>query len=127
MQVANKTFDEIRAGDTASLQRMLQPGDVRAWASAFGGADGPEGVVGENASAGIITAVLTSLVGSTLPGPGASIRSSSVRVRRALPVNALLTAQLVVREKRAADKLVVLDGECTDESGQAVAAAVLEV
>jgi phosphotransacetylase len=127
MQVSNKTFDEIRAGDTASMQRVLQPGDVRAWASAFGGAGVADGGVDENGSAGIITAVLTSLVGSTLPGPGASIRSASVRVRRALPVNALLTAQLVVREKRAAEKLVVLDGQCTDEAGQAVAAAVLEV
>jgi hypothetical protein len=100
MQVSNKTFDEIGAGDTASLQRMWQPGNLRAWTNAFGGADVPNGGIDENDSAGIITAVLTSLAGSTLPGPGATVRSASVRVRRALPVNTLLTAQLVVREKR---------------------------
>ena len=40
MQVAvNKTFDEIASGDTASVQRTLQTGDLRAWAAAFGEGD----------------------------------------------------------------------------------------
>jgi hypothetical protein len=34
--IENKTFDEIRVGDTASAQRTFQAGDVRAWATAFG-------------------------------------------------------------------------------------------
>ena len=34
--VVNKTFDEITLGDTASVERTLQAGDVRAWAAAFG-------------------------------------------------------------------------------------------
>jgi len=34
--IENKTFDEIRVGDAASVQRTLQAGDVRAWAAAFG-------------------------------------------------------------------------------------------
>jgi hypothetical protein len=37
------TFDEIQLGYTASLERTLQAGDIRAWATAFGdaGAVGP--------------------------------------------------------------------------------------
>ena len=34
--VQNKTFDEIRVGDTASVQRTLGARDVRAWGAAFG-------------------------------------------------------------------------------------------
>ena len=37
--VVNKTFDEIASGDAASVERTLQAGDLRAWASAFGEGD----------------------------------------------------------------------------------------
>ena len=79
------------------------------------------------ASAGIVTAILTALVGSALPGPGSSIRSTAVQVRAALPIDAVLTAQVVVREKRADGRLVILAGQCTDPAGQLVATAMLEV
>ena len=59
--VVNKTFDELAPGDTASMQRTLQAGDLRAWAAAFGDSDapaGPGGDPGENqAAAGIATAL----------------------------------------------------------------------
>jgi len=78
-------------------------------------------------AAGIVTAILSALVGSALPGPGSSIRSTSVQVRAALPINAVLTAEVVVREKRADERLVILAGQCTDPAGQQVASAALEV
>ena len=37
--LVNKTFDEIASGDTASVERTLQAGDLRAWAAAFGEGD----------------------------------------------------------------------------------------
>ena len=82
MLVTNKTFDEIRAGDAASVQRTLQAGDVRAWAAAFGDAGLLAGAAERHGAAGIVTAILTSLVGSALPGPGSSIRSTAVQVQR---------------------------------------------
>jgi hypothetical protein len=36
--VVSKTFDDIRPGDTACVQRTLQASDVRAWTTAFGDA-----------------------------------------------------------------------------------------
>jgi phosphotransacetylase len=125
--IQNKTFDEIKPGDTASMQRTLQARDVCAWASAFGDA-GMLVEAGETQdTAGIITAILTALIGSALPGPGSSIRSTAVQVLTALPVNTALTVQIVVKEKRPDGKLVVLEGKCTDPAGQVVATAVLEV
>ena len=125
--IVNKTFDEIVPGDTASVQRTLQAGDLRAWAAAFGDVDMLAGPGESQGAAGIVTAILTALVGSALPGPGSSIRATSVQIKGALPIAAVMTAQLVVREKRPDQGIVVLDGQCTDPAGQVVATAILEV
>lgn len=125
--VVNKTFDEIAPGDAVSIERQLQAGDLRAWAAAFGEAGTLAGPGESQAAAGIVTALLTALMGSALPGPGSSIRSTSVQIKAALPIAAAMTLRLVVREKRPDQGMVVLDGQCTDRAGQVVATAVLEV
>ena len=77
--VVNKTFDEIASGDTASVERTLQAGDLRAWAAAFGEGDMLAGPGESQAAAGIVTSMLTALAGSALPGPG--VRSARSRCR----------------------------------------------
>ena len=127
LSVENKTFAEITVGDSASTERTLQAGDVRAWAAAFGEA-GTLGGPGESqAAAGIVTGTLTALVGSALPGPGSSIRAVSVQIRGPLPIATAMMARLIVREKRPDQGIVVLDGQCTDSTGEVVATAILEV
>jgi phosphotransacetylase len=125
--VVNKTFDEIALGDAASVERMLQVGDLRAWEAAFGEADTLAGPGESQAAAGIVTSLLTALVGSALPGPGSSIRTASVQIKGALPIGTVMTARLVVREKRPDHGTIVLDGQCTDAAGQVVATGILEV
>jgi len=71
--------------------------------------------------------MLSALAGSVLPGPGSFIRSTSVQIKGALPVAAVMTVRLIVREKRRDQGIVVLDGECTNPAGQIVATAILEV
>ena len=77
--IVSKTFDEIRPGDSAHMQRTLQPGDFRAWSTAFGDA----GALGEGAdsqgAAGIVTAILAGLAGPPFPGRG--VRSGRRRCR----------------------------------------------
>ena len=125
--IANRTFDEIKLGDSATGQRTLQTRDVRAWGVAFGDAALPGGSAPLHGTAGIVTAILTALVGSVLPGPGSSVRSITVKVSDALPIDGVLTSKLVVREKRADAKLVIIDGLCTGPGGQTVARATIEV
>ncbi len=125
--VVNKTFDEIVPGDAASAERTLQAGDVRAWAAAFGEGDLLAGPDESEAAAGIVTGMLTALVGSALPGPGSSIRSVSLEVKGTLPIAATMTVRLVVQEKRPDQGIVVLEGQCTDPMGRVVATATLEV
>jgi len=124
--IVNKTFEEIAPGDSASVQRTLHAGDVRAWAAAFGDADMLSGPGESQAVAGIVTAILTALVGSALPGPGSAVRTTSVQIKGALPMEAVMTARLVVREKRSDQGIVVLDGQCVGPAGQVVATAILE-
>ena len=125
--ILNKTFKEIAVGDSATVQRTLQAGDVRAWAAAFGEVDMLAGHGASEGVAGIVTAMLTALAGSALPGPGTSIRQTSVQIKGALPIGAAMTARLVVREKRSDQGVVVLDGQCTDPAGEIFATAILEV
>ncbi len=125
--VVNKTFDEIATGDAASVERTLQLGDLRAWAAAFGEGDVLAGPGESQAAAGIVTSMLTALAGSAMPGPGSSIRTASVQIIGPLPISVAITVRLVVREKRADQGIVVLNGQCTDPSGQLVATALLEV
>jgi len=125
--LVNKTFDEIAVGDSALAERRLQGGDVRAWSAAFGEAGTLAGAGESQVAAGIATAVLTALVGSALPGPGSSIRATSVQIKGRLPIGVAMTTRLVVREKRRDQGIVVLDGQCTDPAGQVIATAILEV
>jgi phosphotransacetylase len=125
--IVNKTFDEIAPGDTASIRRTLQAGDVRAWANAFGDTVGLNGVGESRGMAGIVTAIMTALVGSDLPGPGSSIRATSVQIKGPLPIDAAITGRLVVKEMQRDNGIVVLDGTCADSAGHIVATATLEV
>ena len=125
--VRNKIFEEITIGDTASTQRTLQARDVRAWDAAFGEGELLCGLGGSQAAAGIVTAILTALVGSALPGPGSVIRAASVQIKGALPIAIAITARLAVREKHSEQGVLILDGECIDPAGRVVATASLEV
>jgi phosphotransacetylase len=125
--VQNKTFDEIHLGDMATTHRSLQAHDLRAWAAAFGDGAPLAGAGDMQSTTGIVTAILTSLIGSSLPGFGSSIRSTTVQIQAALPIDAVLTAKVTVREKREEEQLVILTGQCTDPKGGLVATAVFEV
>ncbi|MGC9271392.1 bifunctional enoyl-CoA hydratase/phosphate acetyltransferase [Acidiphilium sp.] len=123
--IVNKIFDEIAVGDTASAQRELLAADVRAWEAAFGDADTMTGE--SQAGAGIVTGLMTALIGSSLPGPGSCIRTFTLQIMSILPIGGVITVSLVVREKHTDKGIVVLDGRCSDPSGRVVATAVLDV
>ena len=123
----NKTFEEIAVGDTASAARTLHAGDLRAWGAAFGNQDAVTAPGQSQDAAGIVTGLLVALVGSTLPGPGSSVRAASVRVNGPLPIGVEMTARLTVREKCSDQGVVVLDGTCTDAAGRVVATVSLDV
>ncbi|MGA9767276.1 MAG: bifunctional enoyl-CoA hydratase/phosphate acetyltransferase [Rhodomicrobium sp.] len=123
--IENKTFDEIRPGDTASMERNLAATDLRAWSVLLGNGSG--GVDGsKEGSAALATALLSSLAQSKLPGPGSAICSITLDMRLPIKPGANRTT-LSVKSKRVERGTVILDGLCEDASGCVIANAVLEV
>ncbi len=124
--LTNKTFDDIHIGDSASTNRILQAADARAWVNAFGdaslAADGDSG----QAAVGVLSSLFASLVGSSLPGPGSTIRALNVDVKASLPVGQQITAQVTVRETHPDDKTILLDG-IASANGQEIARSTILV
>lgn len=125
--IANRLFDDIKPGDSASTERTVRGSDLKAWGSAFGDAGLVAGVGEGQAAAGVAASLFAALVGSSLPGPGAVIRGSSVELCGALPADVPLTVTLKVREVRPADKTLVLDGRLAGPHDAPVATAVVTV
>ncbi len=124
----NSLADELAVGDSAKMQHTLQTRDVRAWSAAFGGGRGDtirDGLVHD--AAGMVTAMFALLASTRLPGPGALIRSTTVRLVAPLPVRIGVTVELIVQAIQVAEQMVVLDGQCRDVHGQTLATGRLEV
>ncbi len=122
----NRTFDEIRVGDSASLTRALRHEDVETWAAVTGNmylvhafaAAAREGLVESGGSHGVWgTALFATIVGTQLPGPGTMIHAASVRFVRPLTVGLRVTATVTVTAKDPADGSVVLACRCVDDRG----------
>ncbi|MGO9473767.1 MAG: bifunctional enoyl-CoA hydratase/phosphate acetyltransferase [Rhodomicrobium sp.] len=123
--IENKTFDEIRPGDTASIERNLAATDLRAWSVLLGDSNASAGDSKEG-SAALATALLSSLAQSQLPGPGSAICSITLDMK--LPVKPGTTrTTLSVKSKQPERGTITLDGLCADASGSVIANAILEV
>jgi phosphotransacetylase len=118
----SRTIDQLTVGDTASLKRVFERADLKAWASATG-----ESVSSGEGGLGIIVATLSGLASSRLPGPGSVLRSVEVKLNRPLRAGDVVTSQLTVKERQVAEGIVLLDARCTDASGAVIAAGTLEV
>jgi phosphate acetyltransferase len=123
--IVNRLLEDIRPGDGATVGRTVRAADLKAWAAAFGDAGLLAGAGEAQAAAGFAASLFAALVGSALPGPGAAIRSSTVTLEAALPVDVPLTVALSVREVRSADRTVLLDGRLSAPDGTVVATAAI--
>jgi phosphate acetyltransferase len=134
--IENKTFDEIRVGETASLVRAFRQDDVETWAAVTGNlnlvdldpspADSsmfPHGA-GQAMWAAVVFATIA---GTRLPGLGSVTRSADIRFIRPVPVGEALTFTVTVTEKRPDTHSVLLDCGCTDAGSQELLVGTLEV
>lgn len=134
MEKANRTFDEIAVGDSASVTRTLTPNDLLVFAHASGNLNPLhlEGNQGEGdaeiavAPSMWVATLLSAVLGNTLPGPGTLYNAQAVRFLGRAQVGDTLTASVTAREKRAGN-VVVFDGRVTNQRGETVAEAECEV
>jgi phosphate acetyltransferase/phosphate butyryltransferase len=109
----NRTFDEIREGESASLTRTLTAEDLRLVAAVSGDVD-PGHV--EVWGATLISTVLA----TQLPGPGAIRLSQQLRFRHPIALGDTLTATVTATAKDPATHRVSLGCRCLNQAGEVV-------
>jgi phosphotransacetylase/acyl dehydratase len=134
--IENRTFDEIRVGDSESITRTLTSQDLYLFAAVSGDVN-PSHVdnlyahhflsgklVGHSLWSG---ALISGVLGTLLPGPGTIYESQDLRFLRPVRVSDTVTATVTAREKRADGRAIVFDCRCVNQHGDAVAAGVAVV
>jgi phosphotransacetylase/acyl dehydratase len=132
----NRPFDDLRVGDTASLTRTLTRTDVKTFAVLSGDLNpthvdddfarqyGNGRLVAHSMWGG---ALISSVLGNELPGPGTQYVSQELRFVKPLNADDTITATVTVREKRPETGTVLLDCRCANQSGEVVAQGTAEV
>ncbi len=134
--IENRTFDEIAIGDTASLTRAFGRDDLETWAAMTGNvglvhayeAAAREGTASEGGAHGHWAAALIStIIGTQLPGAGTVIRTTNIRFHRPLSLGSKVTGTVTVSGKSAEDRSILLDCHCADTHGAEIATGTIEV
>ncbi|MGX7742040.1 bifunctional enoyl-CoA hydratase/phosphate acetyltransferase [Rhodopseudomonas parapalustris] len=135
-QIQNRTFDEIEVGDSASLARTLTYRDIEVFAvmsgdvnpmhvdAAFAKSDMFHQVVAHGMWGG---ALISTLLGTQLPGPGTIYLDQSLRFTRPVLLGDTVTVTVTVKEKNAAKKRLLLDCRATNQRGEDVITGLAEV
>ncbi|MFO1070178.1 MAG: bifunctional enoyl-CoA hydratase/phosphate acetyltransferase [Geminicoccaceae bacterium] len=127
----SRPYAEIRVGDTASITRTVSQMDIAAFAAVSGDVNpvhldeqaAPGGIVAHGMLGG---ALVSTVLGTRLPGPGTIYVAQDLRFRRPVRVGDTITVTVEVREKAAGNR-VVLDCRCTNGAGELVTDGRAEV
>ncbi len=131
----NKLYDELDVGDSASITRVCTTNDLYVFAHASGNLNPMHVPVHDGAEEGPAEAVapsmwvgalVSSVLGNVLPGPGTLYKSQSFDFLERVHVGDELTVSVAVSEKKP-DNRVVLDTKVTGRGGDVVAEGVAEV
>ncbi|NEW86147.1 phosphate acetyltransferase [Rhodopseudomonas sp. WA056] len=134
--IQNRTFDEIAIGDTASLVRTLTYRDIEVFAvmsgdvnpmhvdAAFAKSDLFHQVVAHGMWGG---SLISTLLGTQLPGPGTIYLDQSLRFVRPVVLGDTVAVTVKVTEKNAAKKRLLLDCRATNQRGEEVITGLAEV
>jgi phosphate acetyltransferase len=127
--VTNKTYDEIRVGDSARLTRTLTMRDVRLFAVVTGDMN-PAHLDEEYAKTDVFRRIVghgmwtgsmfSALLGMYLPGPGTVYLSQTLKFLRPVGLGATVTATVRVVKKDDAHKRLTLETLCVDDKGERV-------
>lgn len=134
--LVNKTYNEIRVGDSASLIRTLAPEDVKLFAVLTG--DFNPGVVDATYSeSGMFREVIAhgmwsgSLISTVLatqfPGPGTILVDQTLHFARPVTIGDTVTITVTAKQKFDHNKHVVFDCVCTNQEGLQVVRGTVEV
>ena len=134
--IENRTYDEIRIGDSAAISRTLTKDDISLFALMSGDLNpthffdefavkvGLDKVAGHGMWSG---SLISAVLGNELPGPGTVYRHQDLRFHRPVAIGDTITVTVTVTDKRDTDRLVVFDCVGANQSGQQVVTGIAEV
>jgi phosphate acetyltransferase len=134
--LVNKTYEEIRVGDTSSLSRTLMPEDVKLFAVLTGDMNpgmadqhySESGMFREVIAHGMWSGSLISTVlGTQFPGPGTILIDQSLHFARPVTIGDTITITVTAKQKFDHNKHVILDCVCTNQEGLQVVRGTAEV
>ncbi|MFN8545512.1 MAG: bifunctional enoyl-CoA hydratase/phosphate acetyltransferase [Candidatus Binatia bacterium] len=129
----SRTFDDLSPGDAVSLTRTLVREDVavvealaRTYlpAAVFAGGEGATYPIGFATWAGMMVPLA---LGTALPGPGTVYRAQTVRFHEPVYAGDTVTVTITVKDKRAEDRVVVLDCVARNQDRRTVLTGTAEV
>jgi phosphate acetyltransferase len=123
--IENKTFDEIKVGDSAELTRTLKQNDIELFAVMSGDVN-PEHVDADFAKSDTFHeviahgmwggALISALLGTELPGPGTIYLNQNLRFGHAVGLGDTITVSVTVLAKNPDDHHVTLRCVCTNQN-----------
>src|SRR5436309_10562090 len=134
--IENRTFDEIKVGDSASLSRTLTREDVQLFAVMSGDVN-PAHVDEEYARSDLFhkivahgmwgASLISTVLGTKLPGPGAIYLGQSLKFRRPIALGDTVTVSVRATAKDAERRRVTFDCACVNQKGEVVISGAAEV
>ncbi len=135
-RIENRTFDELQVGDTASLTRTLTYQDIELFAVVSGDVNPvhvDEAFAQSNMFHKIVAhgmwggALISTVLGTQLPGPGTIYLGQSLRFRHPVGLGDTITVTVKVTEKNMEKHRVTLECQATNQRGEVVISGVAEV
>jgi len=134
--IENRTYDEIRVGDTATLSRTLRPEDIQLFAILSGDMN-PTHVDPEYASSSQFREVVghgmwggmlfSNLLGTQFPGPGTVYVGQSLHFERSVRIGDTLTVTVSCERKFDHNHHILFDCKCLNQDGEMVLRGSAEV
>ena len=120
--LTNRTFDELKLGDAASLTRVIGPDDIELFA-ALSGDNNPVPLGQSLIPAGMISAVLD----TRLPGPGTVYLGQDLEFWKEISTGDRITATVTLMTKESDGRTLVFDTRCVNQQGEPVLAGKARV
>jgi phosphotransacetylase/acyl dehydratase len=135
-RIENRTFVELQVGDSASISRTLTRKDIELFAIMSGDVN-PAHVDEEFARSDMFHriiahgmwggALISTVLGTQLPGPGAIYLGQSLRFRKPVCVGDTITVTVTVAEKNTQKNRITLDCQASNQKGEVVISGTAEV
>jgi phosphotransacetylase/acyl dehydratase len=127
--IENRTFDEIEVGETATLERTLSREDIELFAVMSGDVN-PAHLDDEYARSDMFhkivahgmwgASLISALLGTKLPGPGAIYLEQTLRFRRPVAIGDTITVSVTAATKDPERQRISFDCRCVNQLGEAV-------